>query len=84
MRALIAATLLAWAAFDLPSWVLDRAGLALLALAFVALDVGATAAGARRALLFAVPPPPLELPDDFEAEVQTIIERIGQYGSSAS
>lgn len=79
MRALVAAALLAWAAFDLPTWVIDRTGLALLALAFVALDVGATAAGARRALQPAATLPPALEPDEAEGVVLDFLERIGQY-----
>jgi hypothetical protein len=72
------------------AWVppfIDRAGLAALGLAFLALAVGAPLRGERRALPFDVPPQTVEVADDpadaFGA-VDDLVSRISDWGTARS
>lgn len=70
MRA-VAFLLLTYAAFDLPAWLLDRAGVALLGAAIAALTIGRYAPKPRAAR-FAVPKPPAILDENGRVDMSTL------------
>jgi len=75
----VAFALLAFAAFDWPVPWLDRAGAALLGFAFLALSVGASSGGLRRALPFGVPPTTVAVADEAVEEALSVAQRIAAY-----
>lgn len=79
MRAL-AFAILTWAAFDLPTWALDRAGLTLLGLAVIALTVGRYQPKPRR--LPALRPKPPALLDRNGRIDESRLERVAEYLAS--
>lgn len=86
MRA-AAALLLAWAALDWPALWLDRAGVALLGLAAIALALPAAPRRRARLVERARGPALLEQPDELEPDVSDLQRRIfaatGNGGSAA-
>lgn len=79
MRAL-AATLLASAALDWPAFLLDRAGVALLGVAFLALALPPRPRRIRRAAPIAVPPKVVDLADELDAPATSLADRLAGYG----
>jgi len=83
MSRVLAFTLLASAALDWPGWWLDRAGVALLGFAFLAVSVGTASRGWRRALPFGVPPTTVAVADEAAETAASIAQRIAAYDLNA-
>ena len=79
MSRALAFGLFVWAAFDLPAWHLDRAGLAALGFGFLALSIGRRLPPVRSL----VPTPQrADLPAttvDLGGELDGLLERLGAY-----
>ena len=79
MSRLIAFTLLAFAAFEWSLPFLDRAGLAALGFAFLALAVSPGGFRVARPARMNLPPKRVEVPDDAVDEALSVAQRIGAY-----
>jgi hypothetical protein len=72
----LAASCFVWAAFDLPTWGLDRAGVALLGLAFVALALAPRARRAPAPPMLELPGFPPAVPDDADVQIADLVARV--------
>lgn len=79
MSRLAAFSCFVWAAFAWPTWGIDRAGLAALGFAFLALTVGRVSGRARPSLFQRRPTAVLEPTSDVDAVVRDLTERIAAY-----
>lgn len=71
---------LALAAFDWPPPFLDRAGVAALGLAFLALALGPLVPRLRRSPAIAFPRPADDLGDELRESSSVLARRLGEYG----
>ena len=80
----LAFALLVSAALDWPTWWLDRAGVALVGLAFAALALPPQPRRIRRPAFRSVPPATIELDDEPEHELVDLPARISDYLQASS
>lgn len=80
----LAATFLASAALDWPAWLMDRAGVALLGIACLALALPPRPRRIRRAAPIAVPPKIVALEDELDEPASVLADRLSAYGAGVA